>query len=616
MSFRQPEFRPRNALAEYAQVQQIVGGQRQTEIADMQLEALRRKDRAISQIQAAAAKNGGPTDRREIARAYVQSGVPEFMQFGLTLEKDLDELDAFARIMGGGARPATGGAAATAPTSAAGATPTFPIAGKDVRMGTLGTGTFDSARISDIGLAQPGLSRMSAADKAEMAASAGPGGIQSMRMPQGPYTGTESMIADILRAPPEEQAAIERALPSMKIPGVSAGRVPAFSQLSRDLLSPETRAAQDLGYGPAAQANALAPTAPPENVNQLAAAGGAAAAAAPSAAPSADPVAALRTRRDQLIALGTPRALQAAKSLDADIALMSKRITASPGSVVYDASGNVVATAPAAPVTPRVEIIGVAKGTDTPVYVDKNTDAQFKIGVDASGKQVRVPYTGAVNRSTSSVTVTGGKQESAFETGLGKGQSERILTNQVVAQEAASIIDTVNTGRQIMQAGMITGAGAEFLVNLNQALKTVGIDSGYADAAANSQAFAANMANNVGRLIKQFGAGTGLSNADREYAEKMAGSKITLDAKAINRILDINERAARNVIARHNRDVKGIKTNIPLTVEEPPPRPAGAGADAAPPQAAINFLRANPTTRAEFDKKYGAGAAARALGGQ
>jgi hypothetical protein len=122
MSYRPTvEYQPRNALAEAAQIQQIMGGQRQAEMANMQMEALRRKDRAISQIQAAAAKNGGPTDRREIARAYVQSGVPEFMQFGLTLEKDLDELDAFARIMGGGARPATGGAAATAPTSAAGA---------------------------------------------------------------------------------------------------------------------------------------------------------------------------------------------------------------------------------------------------------------------------------------------------------------------------------------------------------------------------------------------------------------------------------------------------------------------------------------------------------------
>ena len=114
MSYRPTvEYQPRNALAEAAQIQQIMGGQRQAEMANMQMEALRRKDRAISQIQAAAAKNGGPTDRREIARAYVQSGVPEFMQFGLTLEKDLDELDAFARIMGGGgARPATGAAAA------------------------------------------------------------------------------------------------------------------------------------------------------------------------------------------------------------------------------------------------------------------------------------------------------------------------------------------------------------------------------------------------------------------------------------------------------------------------------------------------------------------------
>jgi hypothetical protein len=161
-------------------------------------------------------------------------------------------------------------------------------------------------------------------------------------------------------------------------------------------------------------------------------------------------------------------------------------------------------------------------------------------------------------------------QEKAFETELGKEQAGDLIKSRAAARDAVSIIDTVKTGRDIMKSGMITGAGADFLVNLNQGLKTVGIDAGYADAAANSQAFAANMANNVGKLIKQFGAGTGLSNADREYAEKMAGSKITLDPKAINRILEINERAARNVITRHNKDVKGIKTNIPLEVELPP----------------------------------------------
>jgi hypothetical protein len=161
-------------------------------------------------------------------------------------------------------------------------------------------------------------------------------------------------------------------------------------------------------------------------------------------------------------------------------------------------------------------------------------------------------------------------QEKAFESGLGKGQADRIIASQVGAQDASSIIDTVKTGRDIMKSGMITGAGADFLVNLNQGLKTAGIDAGYADAAANSQAFTANMAGNVGKLIKQFGAGTGLSDADREFAKDMAGGRIALDAKAINKILDINERAARNVITRHNKDVKGIKTNIPLEVEMPP----------------------------------------------
>jgi hypothetical protein len=206
------------------------------------------------------------------------------------------------------------------------------------------------------------------------------------------------------------------------------------------------------------------------------------------------------------------------------------------------------------------------------------------------------------------------KQEGAFATGLGKGQADRIIASQVAAQDAAAIIDTVKTGRDIMKSGMISGAGADFLVNLNQGLKTAGIDAGYADASANSQAFAANMAANVGKLIKQFGAGTGLSDADREFAKDMAGGRISLDSKAINRILDINEKAARNTITRHNKDVKGIKTNIPLEVEMPAAAPSAQVVTA--PASAIDYLRANPSMKGAFDTKYGAGAADRALKGQ
>lgn len=182
-------------------------------------------------------------------------------------------------------------------------------------------------------------------------------------------------------------------------------------------------------------------------------------------------------------------------------------------------------------------------------------------------------------RRAGASSVVVGPQEKSFETALGSGQAKKLLEDKAVADDARDIISTVQQGRQLLQSGMITGFGAEFITQVGAALNQAGINFAE-DRVANTQAFAANMAANVGRIIKQFGAGTGLSNADREYAEKMAGGKVTLDRKAIERILDINERAARNVIKLHNERVKGIKTNIPLTVEMPtvqaPPPPAGA----------------------------------------
>jgi hypothetical protein len=256
----------------------------------------------------------------------------------------------------------------------------------------------------------------------------------------------------------------------------------------------------------------------------------------------------------------------------------------------------------------QTQMLNVPAFGGAPTSIGSFADVPLPANVEA--QKVRI---GNATKAVTNIKLPA--QESAFETGLGKGQSERILANQVAAQDAASIIDTVKTGRDIMKSGMITGAGADFLVNLNQGLKTVGIDAGLADAAANSQAFTANMAGNVGKLIKQFGAGTGLSDADREFAKEMAGGRIALDAKAINRILDINEKAARNTINRHNKDVAGIKTNIPLTVEMPA-EAKPAPAVAAPPVSAVAYLRANPTMKSAFDAKYGAGAADRALKGK
>ena len=231
----------------------------------------------------------------------------------------------------------------------------------------------------------------------------------------------------------------------------------------------------------------------------------------------------------------------------------------------------------------------------TPGVLHKASDV---LSPEAEAQKKRVAVAG---RSVNNTVVKLPEQEKAFESELGKKQAGRVIDSKAAAEDAAQIMRTNQIGRDILASGAITGTGANFLVGLNNALQQAGIDAGFEDAAANSQAYAAAMGANVGRIIKQFGAGTGLSDADRQYAEQMAGGKINLTEKALKRILDINDRAAGAVIDAHNKDVAQIKTNIPLTVTRPPsggraaPSPAAnqipAGRTVAPAAAAKTVTR-------------------------
>lgn len=379
-----------NPVAQYAQMTQLQGLQNQNEVSQMQLEGLKRERAVLDQIRSKSMENGGPADLNEIASAYIKSGDPKFMEFGIGLQqklKDQKAYDDYLKSQGVGA-----------PVNAMTPTPAAPV-----------------NNLAPVG-------------------------------------------------------------------GVAPAPVGGAAPVRNAMVPP-----------PAAPVNAIV----------------------------ADEQTILNNIR-MLSASNDPRAKAEVDVLKTQLAEIRKIPT---------------------------EVREYEYGLKNPKF----TEYQIKLK-KAGGTNVSIDQ----------------KQESAFASSLGKGQADRIIASQAAAKDAASIIDTVKTGRDIMKSGMITGAGADFLVNLNQGLKTAGIDFGNADAAANSQAFAANMAGNVGKLIKQFGAGTGLSDADREFAKDMAGGRISLDPKAINRILDINERAARNTITQHNKDVKGIKTNIPLEVELPP----------------------------------------------
>lgn len=123
MSYRPTtEYQPRNALAEYAQIQQIVGGQRQAEMADMQLESLRRERDVLGQIQAAIVAKGGPPDLEAAADAMIKTGKPEYLTQGMAIRTALRnqrEAEAYRKDFGLGGAPAAAPATA-APTAAPG----------------------------------------------------------------------------------------------------------------------------------------------------------------------------------------------------------------------------------------------------------------------------------------------------------------------------------------------------------------------------------------------------------------------------------------------------------------------------------------------------------------
>jgi len=459
MSFRGVEMPQQNALADYAAIQQIQGGQRQAEVAQMQLEKMRREESGLDQMMATITAKGGPSDPMVAADAMIKSKIPQYMEMGFKLQ--------------------------------------------------------NAARQRTEDMAAMGLSPTAAPAAAAPASEPYPGYNESIGMP----------------AP--------------------------------------TNALAPAAAVPAAPVNAMAPTA---------------AAPVNAMAPNADKDA--QIRQAKLKMLSPTAGVREAGKLE-----LEKLTSEAPDAALMRQLGYPLTQA------------------GYQAFRDAQRQDRF-LSPAEEAQQLRLRKAGA-----SQTRVVLPAQEAAFEGGLGAGQSKQILDSKVAAQDAVSIIDTVETGRGLLKSGMITGAGADFMVNLNQALKTAGVDFGYADAAANSQAYAANMAQNVGKIIKQFGAGTGLSDADRQYAEKMAAGKITLDAKALNKILDINERGARNVITRHNKDVEGIKSKIPLKVEMPTKREEPAAVVTAPPKA-INYLRANPNMKGEFDAKYGAGAADRALRGQ
>ena len=122
MSFRAPEMPQQNALADYAAVQQIQSNRRQGEVADRQLEKMKRDETSLNTMMSAITAKGGPSDPMEAAQAMIKSGIPHFMDAGFKLQTAARQRaeDMTAMGLSPAAAPAGGAApAAAAPTGLA-----------------------------------------------------------------------------------------------------------------------------------------------------------------------------------------------------------------------------------------------------------------------------------------------------------------------------------------------------------------------------------------------------------------------------------------------------------------------------------------------------------------
>lgn len=168
--------------------------------------------------------------------------------------------------------------------------------------------------------------------------------------------------------------------------------------------------------------------------------------------------------------------------------------------------------------------------------------------------------------------------EVEFEQKLGQTNAAQFFERKTQAEDAVKSMRGSIVARELLDGGMITGTGANWRLSAAKALATVGLTDGAT--VANTEAYMAARARDVLNLVKGLGSATAISDADREFANRMAAGQIDLSETGMRKILDLLDRYSRETIDRHNRDAERLPPELskyPLTVPMPEMKPRASG---------------------------------------
>jgi hypothetical protein len=245
---------------------------------------------------------------------------------------------------------------------------------------------------------------------------------------------------------------------------------------------------------------------------------------------------------------------------------------------------------PEKPLAANIKEVGVAESTREPVYLDVNNDQQFIYKKDETGKQVRVPFTGGVDRTTAktSLGVKLPEGESEFVKELGKLDAKKVSEAMVTRETATSTIKSLNKLASLPDNELITGQFATGRVGIANLIQTLGLASASdARKVAGSQEYQ-KVAGDV--ILQTLGGklGSGFSNADREFIQGLI-PQLETNPNARRQLIIFMQNKNQEIVAEtirlenYARDKKGLSgftPNIPMSVEPAKPRPYSGLSDA------------------------------------
>jgi len=247
----------------------------------------------------------------------------------------------------------------------------------------------------------------------------------------------------------------------------------------------------------------------------------------------------------------------------------------------YTAQLNRLTTKDTKETKPSIKEVGVAIGTNAPVYLDEIAGQQFIFVKDASGKQVRQPYFGGVDRTTAKVSASASSVgEKAFSQRLGTLDANRVQSAVDTRDNSIAALNSLERLTALSDAGLISGpyaGGRTGVVNFLDALGlTSERDKGLLARSENYQKIAGDivLATLGGRL------GAGFSNEDRKFIQGLV-PQLETSAAGRRQLLDflikknqeiIDETTRLEDYARDNNSLKGFKSKIPIAS-----RPSSSG---------------------------------------